>query len=94
MIAKSSTGELKWSPTEETYVINKCSCGCDPDFVQPEYNYTDVWLECPNCHKRTRNTGGYHYGMEISLKEAKIKAIKEWNEGKIYVKEGGAWKLL
>ena len=60
--------------------VNPCSCGEYPKFVQRDTHYTDVWLECPKCGKRTSNTGGYHYATEIPLEEAKKDAIIEWNK--------------
>lgn len=45
-----------------------------------------MWLECPNCHRRTRNTGGFKYAEEISEMEAKKEAIALWNKGELYVK--------
>ena len=56
-----------------------CECGAYPEFITPDYYYTDKWLQCPNCKKRTRNTGGYHYGYEISNDDAMAEAIKAWN---------------
>ena len=56
-----------------------CECGAYPEFITPDYYYTDKWLQCPNCKKRTRNTGGYHYGYEISNDDAMAGAIKAWN---------------
>ena len=61
--------------------VNPCSCGEYPKFVQRDAHYTDVWLECPKCGKCTRNTGGYHYAMEIPLEKAKKDAVIEWNKG-------------
>lgn len=65
----------------ETMDIKVCSCGAYPVFVKPEDCYTDIWLECPKCGKQTKNTGGYNYGYEIPLEEAKRDAIREWNKG-------------
>ena len=53
--------------------VNPCSCGEYPKFVQRDIHYTDIWLECPKCGKCTRNTGGYHYAMEIPLEKANCK---------------------
>ena len=61
--------------------VKPCSCGAYPEFVQPEYCYTDIWLECPICGKQTKNTGGYHYAEEIPLERAKRDAVIEWNRG-------------
>lgn len=59
-----------------------CECGAYPEFITPDYYYTDTWLECPNCKKRTHNTGGYHYGYEISHDDAMARAITAWNNKK------------
>ncbi len=59
--------------------IIPCECGEYPIFIQPKDHYTDIWLECPKCKKRTYNTGGYDYAMEIPLSVAKKDAIKAWN---------------
>lgn len=56
-----------------------CECGTYPEFVTPEPYYTDTWLQCPKCGKRTYNTGGYNYGYEISNDDAMAGAIKAWN---------------
>lgn len=56
-----------------------CECGTYPEFVTPEPYYTDTWLQCPKCWKRTYNTGGYNYGYEISNDDAMAGAIKAWN---------------
>lgn len=56
-----------------------CECGTYPKFITPDLYYTDTWLECPNCKKRTRNTGGYHYASEISHDDAMAGAIIAWN---------------
>jgi Fe-S-cluster containining protein len=60
--------------------VKPCSCGTYPKFVQPDYYYTDIWLKCPKCGKETKNTGGYNYGYEIPLEQAKRDAIIEWNK--------------
>ena len=67
----------------ETLELTPCDkCGCYPEFIQPDYYYTDVWLECPICGKQTYNTGGFHYATEIPLKEAKRRAVMDWNNKK------------
>lgn len=64
----------------EEACLKPCStCSEYPSFTIPDSNYTDCWLSC-SCGKKTTNTGGYNYGMEIPLSKAKRKAIKEWNE--------------
>lgn len=63
---------------EKSLEIIPCECGEYPKFKHIDY-YTDTLLECPNCGKHTRNTGGYHYASEIPLKQAKEDAIKAWN---------------
>ncbi len=65
----------------ETAELNPCDCGQYPKFHQLDMNYTDLWLVCPNCGKRTANTGGYHYVSEIPLHTAKRNAIIAWNKG-------------
>ena len=62
-----------------------CECGSYPEFIRPDLYYTDTWLECPNCKKRTHNTGGYHYACEISLDDAMAGAINAWNNGDRYI---------
>lgn len=59
-----------------------CECGAYPEFITPNLHYTDTWLECPNCKKRTHNTGGYHYGYEIRHDKAMTSAIIAWNNKK------------
>ena len=63
-----------------------CECGVYPEFVTPNPYYTDTWLQCPNCGKRTHNTGGFHYAEEISNDAAMAGAISAWNNRKL-VKE-------
>lgn len=63
----------------EELEIVPCDCGSYPEFIYPNWGYTDVWLECPKCGKRTWNTGGFHYAMEIPLQEAKLAAVNAWN---------------
>lgn len=67
----------------EAYEVKSCVCGDYPKFVIPDYNYTDCWLECPKCGRRTKNTGGYHYAMEIHLSKAKRKAVELWNRNEV-----------
>lgn len=62
-----------------------CECGAYPKFITPDPYYTDTWLECPNCKKRTHNTGGYHYGYEISHDDAMTSAIIAWNNKKFVI---------
>lgn len=62
--------------------IRQCVCGKYPRFIQPDLNYSDMWLQC-ECGRYTRNTGGFHYATEISDIEAKIAAIKLWNKEEI-----------
>ena len=68
--------------SEKRMNVLPCKCGEYPEFVQPDYYYTDVWLECPKCGKQTKNTGGYNYGYEIPLEKAKLAAINDWNNKK------------
>jgi hypothetical protein len=65
----------------ETAELNPCDCGEYPKFFQRDIHYTDLWLECPKCKKRTVNTGGYHYASEIPLHIAKKNAVIAWNKG-------------
>ena len=67
---------------EEKEILPCDRCGCYPVFIQPQIEYTDIWLECPVCGRQTRNTGGFHYAMEISLKDAKRDAVNDWNNKK------------
>lgn len=64
---------------EETVDINPCLCGEYPEFITPNMHYTDCWLQCPKCGRRTYNAGGYHYASEIPLSAAKITAVVWWN---------------
>ena len=68
--------------SNEVVSIQACDCGFYPEFIRPDPYYTHLWLECPNCHKKTMNTGGFWFAQEICLFDAKIKAAKNWNEGK------------
>lgn len=63
-----------------------CECGSYPEFVTPSPYYTDIWLQCPTCGKRTYNTGGFHYAEEISNDVAMAGAISAWNNREL-VKE-------
>jgi hypothetical protein len=63
--------------------VNPCECGAYPKFIHPDSYYTDTWLQCTNCKKRTRNTGGYHYGYEIDFDDAIAAAITAWNNGEL-----------
>ena len=62
--------------------IRQCVCGKYPKFIQPNFNYSTMWLQC-ECGRYTKSTGGFHYGSEISETEAKIDAIKLWNKEEI-----------
>lgn len=62
--------------------IKPCVCGKYPKFIQPNSYYSDLWLEC-SCGRYTKNTGGFHYAEEISEADAKIAAIKLWNNGNV-----------
>lgn len=64
----------------ETMNVKPCSCGAYPKFVYLNFGWTDTWLQCPMCGKKTSNTGGYHYAMEIPIEEAKRDAVIEWNK--------------
>lgn len=62
--------------------IRQCVCGKYPRFIQPDYYYSDMWLQC-ECGRYTRNTGGFHYAEEISEQNARIAAITLWNKEEI-----------
>lgn len=64
---------------EETVDINPCICGEYPKFIVPDMNYTDCWLQCPKCGRRTYNAGGCDFGYEIPLSSAKSTATEWWN---------------
>ena len=44
----------------ETAELNPCDCGEYPKFFQRDIHYTDLWLECPKCKKRTVMPVKYH----------------------------------
>lgn len=67
---------------QEELELVPCKCGCSPEFIRPQAEYTDIWLECPICGKRTCNTGGFYYAMEIPLEVAKRNAVIDWNNRK------------
>lgn len=66
---------------QEVMEVKPCSCGQYPKFFRRDMHYTDLWLVCPKCGKRTANTGGYHYACEIPLSTAKQNAVIAWNKG-------------
>ena len=66
----------------ETINIKPCECGEYPEFIIPNYHYTDCWLKCNKCGKQTYNAGGYHYASEIPLLSAKRTAVDWWNSNK------------
>ena len=72
--------------SQKTRNIKSCECGYYPRFVRLSPYYSDIWLECPNCGKRTVNTGGFHYAMEIPIEDAKEVAVIKWNNGELYEK--------
>ena len=57
--------------------VKMCKCGKFPNIIQPNYDYTDLWLQC-ECGRRTINTGGFHYAREIPRYEALEKAVALW----------------
>ena len=65
--------------------LRQCICGKYPHFVQPNFYYSDMWLEC-ECGRYTKNTGGFLYAHEISENEAREAAIKLWNKEDIMEK--------
>lgn len=67
--------------SEKRTEVLPCECGTYPTFEHPYDGYTDTWLRCPNCGKRTYNTGGFHYASEIPLERAEMDAITAWNNG-------------
>lgn len=73
--------------TADVRELRSCICGEFPALIIPDDHYTDCWLKCPKCGRRTENTGGYWYAHEIPLQEAKQKAIELWNKGATYIKD-------
>ena len=69
---------------QRTMEIKPCICGSYPEFIQPDYYYTDTWLKC-RCGRRTKNTGGFEYASEIPERIARESAVIEWNENKVYM---------
>ena len=65
--------------------LRQCVCGKYPHFVRPNPYYSDMWLEC-ECGRYTENTGGFQYGHEIPVLEARVEAIKLWNQEDIMEK--------
>ena len=73
--------------TEKRMEVKPCICGHYPEFITPDLYYSDTWLKCPNCKRRTHNTGGFHYAHEIPNDEARTGAIWAWNNDKVFVEE-------
>lgn len=67
---------------QQNVEMKPCVCGGYPDFIEPNIHYTDCWLQCSYCGRRTKNTGGFHYAEEIPILRARLKAVELWNERK------------
>lgn len=73
-------------PTSTISYVNvrKCDCGTAPVFKEPEIaGYTQCWLQCPKCGKKTENAAGFYYSHEYTEKERRIRAIEMWNNRKM-----------
>ena len=66
--------------------LKQCQCGKYPKIIQPNYDYTDLWIQC-ECGRRTKNTGGFHYAREIPKSEALEVATAAWTLDDIFIED-------
>ena len=69
---------------EQGVWLKQCQCGKYPKIVQPNYDYTDLWIQC-ECGRRTKNTGGFHYAREIPRSEALEVAAIAWKLDDVFM---------
>lgn len=59
-------------------VSQPCDCNYHPLVISSDLEYSAVWLQCPNCGKRTPS---FYSNKEGNGDKAKFAAIDAWNNG-------------